>query len=356
MSLLISTLIQNYSDLAALHSGENEVEIKGLNDPLLASDDDLIFINEDKYLPQLQETRSKIWVVHQKLIHKVPLQPRVHVLTSSNPQLLLAHLGRDYFFHQVLRTSYSSSEIHPKAFVHESAQIGAGTLIGPFVTIGANVIIGANCVIGPNTSIEANCKIGDRCHLHAQVYISFGTEIGDECEVQPQSCIGTEGFGYAHDAKGQHERIRHLGRVVLEKRVHIGAGVQIDRGTFGESRIGEGTKIDNHCHFGHNIRIGKHCLITGGLIAAGSVKIGDYCVFGGRATVTGHIEIGDHCHFAGLSGVSKSVEGPGAFGGYPLQPIKRALKTTATLGQIIELKQSVKELSKQMQSLNLNEK
>ena len=355
MSLNIADILEKYPHLAALRSGRDDATVGGLNDPVLAEANELIFVNDEKYLSQLGQTRSEVWVVHKKFLEKLNLSPKRALIESSNPQLLMSYLGRDFFAHTSFKTSYLSTQnIHPMAFVHETARIAEGTVIGPFTTIGENVIIGSNCIIGPNTTIESSCKIGDQSHIHAQVYLGFGTQIGRRCEVHPQSSIGTEGYGYAHDERGQHHRIRHLGKVVLEDDVHIGAGVQIDRGTFGESRIGEGTKIDNHCHFGHNIHIGKHCLITGGLIAAGSVKIGDHCVFGGRTTVTGHIEIGDHCHFAGLSGVSKSVEGPGAFGGYPLQPLKRALKTTATLGQIIELKKTVKELIGQMAQFKNN--
>ncbi|NJL72351.1 MAG: hypothetical protein HC888_12625 [Candidatus Competibacteraceae bacterium] len=121
-----------------------------------------------------------------------------------------------------------------------------------------------------------------------------------------------------------------------------------NRGTFEDSRIGEGTKIDNHCHFGHNIVIGKNTLVTGGMITAGSTTIGSNCVFGGRTTIKGHLSITDKCQFAGLSGITKNIMQPGEYGGLPLQRVQDELRTRASLPYVPELRKQVSRILKHL--------
>ncbi len=196
--------------------------------------------------------------------------------------------------------------------------------------------------------IEPDVKIGRRSHLHPLVFIGHSCILGEECEIHPNTTIGSEGFGYAADEKFNQYRITHYGKVILEDRVHIGANVSLDRGTFLDSRVGSGTKIDNHCHFGHNFVIGKNSLITAGMISAGSVTVGDYCVFGGRTTISGHLEIASKSHISGMSVVTKSIEEGGEYGGFPLQKLRDTLKTRAALRHLPEIQESVKKILKHL--------
>lgn len=329
-------------------SGDPQCQIEGLNTPELASEYQLIFIADKKLLAAAQNSKSHIWVVDESLLSQTADSHYSHLMKSSNVPLAMAHTMKHFFPIDLNKKGFDGHMIHSSAIISTSAQLGQNVQIGPLAVIGENCQIEDGCIIGGNTHIEANVHIGKNSHIHPQVFIGHSTIIGQECEVHPQTSIGTEGFGYAHDEKGEMYRITHYGRVVLEDRVHIGAGVQIDRGTFGDSRIGTGTKIDNHCHFGHNINIGRNCIITGGFIAAGSVNIGDHCIFGGRTTVTGHIDIASGCQFAGLSGVSKTVDKPGKYGGYPLQALSEALKTSASLTSIPSLRKTVARISRKL--------
>ncbi len=136
--------------------------------------------------------------------------------------------------------------------------------------------------------------------------------------------------------------------MIIEDRVHIGAGVQIDRGTFQDSRIGRDTKIDNHSHFAHNIVIGKNTIIAGGMVAAGSVTIGNYCVFGGRSTLGGHLSIPDKTKIGGLSGITKSIDKPGEYGGFPLEEINASLKTRVAIRKLPEMRKQLRAIMKHL--------
>jgi UDP-3-O-[3-hydroxymyristoyl] glucosamine N-acyltransferase len=352
LSLPLSVILEKYSQLIQPSSIKSEAEITGLNSPDLAQPNELIFVSDAEHLRAAFAGASRFWVVQKKLAAAASFPPDVVVLTSPNPQLLMSFLAKDHFPVQKNKMPFDGHPRHPSACISAEAQIGKNVLIGPHATVSAGCVIEDDCIIGANTTLEADVKIGRGSHIHPQVFIGHSTVIGRYCEVHPQTSIGTEGYGYAHDERGAHHRITHYGKVILRDHVHIGAGVQIDRGTFGDSVIGEGTKIDNHCHFGHNIRIGKHTLVTGGMIVAGSTTLGSHCVFGGRTTIAGHLEVSDQVQIAGLSGVTKSIEKPGAYGGYPLQPLKRALKTTATLAHLPEMR---KNLSAVMKALGLKE-
>jgi len=281
------------------------------------------------------------------------------VLAAANVDLAMARVCRTFFPVRVGESGFDGKRIHPSAVIAVSALIGEDTVIGPCAVIGANARIGRSCIIGGNSHIEAEASVDDgtRIHphvddgtrIHPHVFIAHGTVIGKNCEVQPMSSLGTEGYGYAHDEEFNHYRHVHYGRLVIEDDVHIGAGVFIDRGRFEDSVIGRGTKIDNYCHLAHNVRIGRNCLITGGFAAAGSVTIGDNNVFGGRASVTDHVTLGDNMQFAGLSAIGKDVDEPGGrFGGYPLQPVAEFLKANACIAKLPRMRKDIDAIKRKL--------
>jgi UDP-3-O-[3-hydroxymyristoyl] glucosamine N-acyltransferase LpxD len=218
------------------------------------------------------------------------------------------------------------SSFHSTAVIDSTAEISESATIGPFAVIARNVKIGKNSFIGAHTVIEAGAVIGEDTTLHPLVYIGHSTLIGSRCEVHAQSVIGKDGYGYVHDKLGQHHRIPHQGRVVLEDDVHIGSSCSLDRGTFGETRICKGAKLDNQIHIAHNCEIGAHSLVTAGFMTAGSTKIGARFISGGGAVVAGHIKICDNVQVGGFSAVTKSIDQPGQYAGNPLLPLSQFLK------------------------------
>jgi UDP-3-O-[3-hydroxymyristoyl] glucosamine N-acyltransferase len=196
--------------------------------------------------------------------------------------------------------------------------------------------------------VENNAKIGKEATLHPHVYIGHSCEIGSFCEIMPQAVIGSEGFGYAHDEKGNHFRIPHTGKVVLEDDVHIGAGTAIDRGTIEDSVIGRGTKIDNQVHLAHNTVVGKNGLITAQCVTAGSSQIGDNFICGGKTAITGHIKVTDNVNVAGFSAISNNVKEGGQYGGYPLVPLKQHLKIKASSVHLPELRKQMNRVLRKL--------
>lgn len=339
----VQEILQKFPELLKHESGELSLSVEGMNHPRLAKPAELILIPDQEHLESAKHSQSMIWCVHPSLLGQLKSTPKI-LLSSKQLTLVMACLADTYFPRNKHKTAFDQERIHPSAVIAKSAQVSATAIVGPHAVIRENCKIGDDTFIGPQCVLEPDVTIGKRSFLQAAVFVGQGCEIGDDCEVHPNTTIGTDGYGYATDSSGVHHRLTHYGRVILKNKVHVGAGVQIDRGTFEDSVIGEGTKIDNHCHFGHNIKTGKNNLITGGMITAGSTTIGDFCVFGGRTTIAGHLEIASGSQFAGLSGISKSVEKKGRYGGYPLQSIQDALKTSASLAQLPKMRRQLNQL------------
>ncbi len=198
-------------------------------------------------------------------------------------------------------------------YISTDASVDPSARILPFTYIGPEVRIGPDCIIGPNVTIHAGCEIG------ARVRIGAG------------SVIGSPGFGYAADEEGNHHHIPHLGTVIIQEEVEIGAGVTIDRGTVGQTRIGKGTKIDNLVHIAHNVVIGKRCLIAGQSGIAGSSILEDDVKLAGQVGIKDHVRIGKGAIVLAKSAVFKDVAPGQVVSGTPARPHREALKAQAKL-------------------------
>ncbi len=343
MSIEMGRIVQELPNLVSLARGSESTTVDNLRAPENAMRNSLIFVSNAALLRIATECPAPAWVVHTSLADQVPAHVAT-VLVSPNVQLSMALIAKKLFPVTVAHKIVGDQAIHPRAVVAPSAQLGENCIVGPGAVIGENCVLGANCIIGANAILEPRVRLGARTHIHPLVFIGHNCEIGDDCEIQPNTTIGSEGYGYAQDAQFNHFRITHYGRVIVENNVHIGANVQIDRGTYLDSRIGSGTRIDNHCHFGHNIQIGNNTLITGGMITAGSVTLGSHCVFGGRTTIAGHLTVGDKVHIGGMSGITKSVLTPGQYSGLPLQPLKDELRTRASFKSLPTMVKQVRRI------------
>lgn len=211
-----------------------------------------------------------------------------------------------------------------------SARIGENVILAPGVVIGPDAEIGDNAHIGPNAVIGRGVAIGRNCAIASGVTITHAY-IGDDVQIFPGALIGQPGFGFASNDSG-HIRIPQMGRVIVQDKVEIGAGTDIDRGALGDTVIGEGTKIDNLVHIGHNTRIGRHCIILAQVGISGSCNIGDFVVLGGQVGLTDHVTIGNGARFIGRSGLM-SGEYPGGqdYGGQPAVPAKDWMRQIAAV-------------------------
>jgi UDP-3-O-[3-hydroxymyristoyl] glucosamine N-acyltransferase len=268
---------------------------------------------------------------------------------TPSTKLAMAKIAKAFFDVTVERQPFDGVRIHPSAVISETAEISNTAIIGPNAVVGAGCRIEDNVFVGAGTVVEANCHIGAGSTLRAQVFLGFGTIVGKNCEFHPKVTIGTEGFGYAQDQEFNHHHIPHRGHVVIEDNVDIGAGCMLDRGTFGESRVGEGTILDNLSHFGHNFVCGKRCIITGGGLVAGSVTLGDRVVIGGRVTLNGHLSVCSDVMIAGMSGVVNHITEPGTYGGYPIQKQRDNLRSLASLAHLPEMRKQLKSLVESQQ-------
>jgi UDP-3-O-[3-hydroxymyristoyl] glucosamine N-acyltransferase len=347
MAVQVREILENFPDLVKQARGAAHHSVAGMQDPTLARPEDMIFAATAKHLEEAQGTKAEAWLVHTTLADRVPASAKV-VLTSNNVLLCVSFFAKKFFPQTRNHLIIEGSRVSKQAVVSASAKIGANCIISPGAVIGDGCVIGDSTIIGANAVIEPGVKIGKECHIHPLVFIGHSCELGDRCEIHPNTTIGTEGFGYAQDEKYQSHRLTHYGRVILENDVHVGAGVQIDRGTYLDSRIGAGTKIDNHCHFGHNIVIGKNTVITGGMIVAGSTTLGSYSVFGGRTSIAGHLKIADKVQVGGLSGITKSIDKPGMYAGFPLQDLKSDMKVRASIKNLPKLFKQVRAIYKKL--------
>lgn len=247
----------------------------------------------------------------------------------ADPRTALARLTRRLD----PRPAVAAPGIHPSAVVDASAQLGAGVALGPLVTIGANAKIGDHVRLGAGASVGANASVGAGSELRERVVIADGVVVGRRCLIQAGAVIGGDGFGYAPGPRGA-ERIVHLGSVVIEDDVDIGAGTCIDRGTLGDTRVGTRTKIDNLVMVGHNVTIGCDVLIAGQSGIAGSTVVGDRVIMGGSVGVADHIRVGNDVRLAGGAGVTKSVPDGETWGGMPAQPVRKWIRERYLIGQL----------------------
>ena len=199
-----------------------------------------------------------------------------------------------------------------------------GVKFGNNVLIGKNVKIGKSSVIGSNTIIEQNVLIGKNCTIGSQIMIK-NSIIGNNVVIQDGSKIGLKGFGFI-PLKDKNLRIPHIGKVILEDNVEIGASCTIDRGSIDETKIGKNTFLDNQVHMAHNVKLGENCMIAGQVGFAGSSTLGNSVSIGGQAGISGHLKIGNNVKIGGGSGVVKDIEDNTTVIGYPAVSLKEFLK------------------------------
>lgn len=324
--------------------GDLDRTVHSVAPPDSGDPDSMIFLATPKALTQGLDSPASVWVIPREARATAESKSGDRtLLIASNVELAMASVISEFF----LKTPYTNRAItgvHPTAIVASDTHLATDVRIGPHAFIGSGVRLGSGVYIGAGSVIEDETEIGESTVVHPQVYIGHSTRIGSRCEIHPQTVIAKEGFGYAHDEKGHHYRIPHLGRVVLEDDVHIGGCCTIDRATFGETRIEAGTKFDNQIHIAHNCRIGRNGLVTAGFTMAGSSRIGANFITGGKTVVTGHITIGDNVNLAALSAVGKDIPGPGRFGGLPLLPLQQHLKVKAAMVQLPEIRKQLKRV------------
>lgn len=240
--------------------------------------------------------------------------------------------------------------------IAETARIGAGVslgegaAVGDYCCVGDNVVLGEGVVLFPMVFVGDNVTIGPGTVIYPQVTLYRDVEIGARVRIHSGCVIGADGFGYVH-VDGRHQKVPHIGTVVIEDDVELGACVCVDRAKTAVTRIGRGTKIDNLVQVAHNCRLGEHCILAGQTGLAGSASMGDYVVTGGQVAVNGHVHIGSGSQVAGRSGVMSDLEPGSVVSGYLAHDHRRALRETVAVRQLPELQKSVRSLQQRIEEL-----
>ncbi|MGL6074469.1 MAG: UDP-3-O-(3-hydroxymyristoyl)glucosamine N-acyltransferase [Fimbriiglobus sp.] len=237
--------------------------------------------------------------------------------------------------------------LHASAVIDPTATIGANARIGPNVVIGPGVTIGANVDLRAGVSLAANVTLGDDVTLHPHVAIYPGCVLGHRVIIHANTVIGADGYGYRR-LGGKHVKVPQLGNVILGDDVEVGACSTIDRGTFGPTIIGDGTKIDNLVMIAHNCTIGKHNLLVSQVGIAGSCVTGDDVVMAGQVGVGDHVNIGEKAMLGARSAVIKDVPAELQMLGAPARPIRDAIKIMMCLDHLPEIRKDVKRIKKQL--------
>ena len=246
--------------------------------------------------------------------------------------------------------SANAPGISPQAAVAVSASIGQECSIGPHATIGEQTVIGNRCTIHAGAHIMNGCRIGDDTQIMPGVVLYPGTVIGNRVLIHANSVIGAYGFGYRL-VNGCHTRTAQLGWVDIADDVEIGAGTTVDRGTYGPTRIGMGTKLDNQVHVGHNCQLGRHNLICGHVGMAGSCTTGDYVVMAGQVGLADHVHLGDRSMVGAQSGIMQDVPADQTVIGSPAMPSKRKMQEFAISARLPEMRRELRDLQKLVQRL-----
>ena len=311
-----------------------------------AGPDDMSFVADKAKLAAATASAAGVLFIRPELSPMLPARDTCTLVVTDDPKgQLVTVLAR-------LMPARRRSEIgiSPHAYVHPKVSVGRGTNIYPGASVGSGTVIGSGCDILPGVHIGPGCQIGDQVQIHPNVVLYHDITIGDRVTIQAGSIIGADGFGY-ETKQGRHERIPHLGTVRIEADVDLGANTTIDRAVFGETVIGEGTKIDNLCVIAHNCRLGKHNLLVSQVGFAGTVTTGDYVVCAGQVGIADHVHIGSGAVLGAKAGVHRDMPGGKTYLGTPAAPIEETVRNVIAVQKLPAMRKTLKELEKQITAL-----
>jgi UDP-3-O-[3-hydroxymyristoyl] glucosamine N-acyltransferase len=268
------------------------------------------------------------------------LQTSLPALESNKPRVDFARLLA-LFEHMPA----PSPGIHPTAVVGEAAQIHPSVHIGPRAVVEDGASIGEGSVVGAGCYVGPGARLGKAVALGPNAVVLRNCQIGDRVRIGAGSVIGEKGFGYEWDGE-KHLEVPHLGIVVIEDDVEIGANCAVDRAKTGETRIGRGTKIDNLVQVAHNVRVGKHCLLAGQVGIAGSCVLGDGVIMAGQAGLADSVTLGEGAIIGSQAGVPGDLPGGDVYLGSPARPLKEMRRIFAAMARLPELINRVRALER----------
>lgn len=323
--------------------GNPEIEISNIAKIEEAKEGDLTFLYLPAYEKYLSATKASAVIISPGFNKS---RNDISYIEVKNPNVAFQKIITSF-----LKPKLNLEGIDPSADVDKKAVLGKNVAVGKNVVISAGCKIDDNTIIFHNTVLMDNVKIGSGCLIYPNVTIREECVLGNNVIVHSNTCIGSDGFGYVPNQKGEYEKVPQIGNVVIEDDVELGSNVSIDRAAFGSTTIKKGVKIDNLVQVAHNAVIGEHTAIAAQAGISGSTKIGKHCMIAGQAGFVGHIDITDNVIVGAQSGVSKPITKPGKYRGSPAQEMSSQLRLEAQVRNLPSISEKIKKLEEKIASL-----
>ncbi|MBL7776187.1 MAG: UDP-3-O-(3-hydroxymyristoyl)glucosamine N-acyltransferase [Saprospiraceae bacterium] len=316
-----------------------------------AREGDFAFLDNPRYEPYAYSTKASILLVNKTFQPNQPVSATL--IRVEDVRTSLAFLLEK--FNDIVSPNGAPAQVAENALVHPDVHIGAQTAVGAFTVVEAGASIGDNCTIYPQVFIGRNVRIGNNCKLYPGVRVLHNTVIGDHCVVHSNAVIGADGFGFAPQEDKSWKKVPHVGNVILENNVEIGANACIDRAALGSTVLHAGVKIDNLVHIAHNVEVGKNSVMAAQVGVAGSTKIGENVQLGGQTGIAGHLSIADGTRVQAQSGIASSVKEPNqALFGAPAIDYNDYVRAYIVFKNLPELQKKVRALERILKDMQEN--
>ncbi len=330
--------------------GDENIPILGISSIEDAQDGDITFAETEKLLGSAGRSRAAAVIA--------PASASREALAAASsgiaPKPLIRVKNPRFAFAQALRIFAPEPKayrgIHPSAVIGENVSLGQNVSIHALAVVGDNVSLGDNCVVYPFSYVGDNVTLGESCVIYPHVVLHDNTQIGDSVVIHSGSVLGTDGFGYMF-IENRHYKIPQIGRVIVEDDVEIGANVTIDKARTGSTRIGAGTKIDNLVHIGHNVTVGKNCVIVAQVGVSGSVEIGNGVILAGQVGIKDHVTIGDGTIVAAKTGVIGDLPKGAFVSGIYGRPHGNEMRAQALFSRLPDMNKQIKDLEARLAAL-----
>jgi len=327
--------------------GDAAVSVNNLSKIDEGKSNTVSFLYNKVYEPHLYSTDASIVIVSRDLVLSGPVKSGCTLIRVDDPRQSFAILLENY-----ARLNDTKKGIDALSFVSKTASIGKNAFVGAFVFIGENVQLGENVKIYPNSFIGDNVQVDANSIIYPGVKIYPGCKIGTGCILQAGVVIGGDGFGFHPNSDNNYKKIPHIGNVIIEDFVEIGANTTIDRATLGSTIIRKGVKLDNLIQVGHNVEIGENTVIAAQSGVAGSTKIGRDCMIGGQVGIIGHLNIADGVKIAAQSGIGSDIKGKDTtLQGSPAFAINDYKRSYVLFRKFPEIQLQIHELEKKLKEL-----